>query len=92
MNKMKVNVYVLHPGMKVVLRDRVMATWLLQYSVVVLGEGSMSSPRGAWSHVASLVVCVMATYSALVVDSATTSCFFKLNESVGAFARHGVGI
>src|SRR5882724_4789469 len=57
-----------------------MATWLSQYSIVGLREGSVSSPRNAQSHVASLVACVAATYSASVVDSATTGCFFKLHE------------
>ena len=69
-------------------RDRVMATWLSQYSMVRLGEGPTSSPRSVQSHVASLVVCVMAMYSASVVDTTTTGYFFKLHETAPPLIRY----
>ena len=43
-----------------------------------------SSCRKLCSHSASLATCVCAMYSASVLDSATTCCFFKLHEMAPA--------
>ena len=46
-----------------------------------MGKQTCVLPREVQSHMASLVACVVTTYSALVMDNVMIDCFLKLYDT-----------
>ncbi|KAJ7216871.1 hypothetical protein B0H12DRAFT_1272835 [Mycena haematopus] len=59
---------------------RAMADWLSPYKVMGCSSGRNSSAISWRSQPASFAACVIATYSASVVERETISCFLELQE------------
>jgi len=65
----------------VVLVKTDIADWLLQYNVVGRASGQVTSARNVHIHITSFAAYMAVIYSASVVDSATSDCFFELQDT-----------
>ena len=62
----------------------VIMPWLSQFMISGSSGTEWSSHRKLHSHRPSLAVCICVMYSASVLDSATTCCFFELHKMAPA--------